>query len=143
MFVPVIVLFLIGGYLPAVAAVAAFLAGVVLIPILLPWIPTPNFSTKGLVLGGIVALPFAAAVFLQGTDGSLWIRLGGALAYLLVLPPVTAFLSLNFTGATTFTSRTGVKREIFAYIPVMAWMFGVGLVLSVGVVLAGLLGGVS
>ncbi|MGB6121483.1 MAG: mercury methylation corrinoid protein HgcA [Bacteroidota bacterium] len=143
MFVPVIVLFLIGGYLPAVAAVAAFLAGVVLIPILLPWIPTPNFSTKGLVLGGIVALPFAAAVFLQGTDGSLWIRLGWALAYLLVLPPVTAFLSLNFTGATTFTSRTGVKREIFAYIPVMAWMFGVGLVLSVGVVLAGLLGGVS
>jgi hypothetical protein len=143
MFVPVIVLFLIGGYLPALAAAAAFLAGVVLFPILLPWIPTPNFSTKGLVLGGIVALPFAAAAFLQGTDGSLWIRLGGALAYLLVLPPVTAFLSLNFTGATTFTSRTGVKREIFAYIPVMAWMFGVGIVLSLGVVLVGVLGGLS
>ena len=143
MVVTVIVLFLIGGYLPALAAAAAFLAGAALFPILLPWIPTPNFSTKGLVLGGVVALPFAAAAFLQGTGGSLWIQAGWALAYLLVLPPVTAFLSLNFTGATTFTSRTGVKREIFAYIPVMAWMFGVGIVLSMGVVLAGLLGGLS
>jgi hypothetical protein len=143
MFIAGLVLFLIGGILPALAAAAALLAGVVLFPILLPWIPTPNFSTKGLVLGGIVVLPFAVAAFLEGTDGSLWIQAGWALAYLLVLPPVTAFLSLNFTGATTFTSRTGVKREIFSYIPVMAWMFGVGLVLSMGVVLAGLLGGLS
>jgi len=143
MFITVLVLFVIGGSLPALAAAGAFLAGVVLFPILLPWIPTPNFSTKGLVLGGAVTLPFAAAAFIQGTGGSLWIQVGWALAHLLILPPVTAFLSLNFTGATTFTSRTGVRREIFAYIPVMAWMFGVGIVLSLGVVLAGLLGGLS
>jgi hypothetical protein len=43
---------------------------------------------------------------------------------------VTAFLALNFTGSTTFTSRTGVRREIFAYVPIMAWSFGAG-VLSV------------
>jgi len=39
--------------------VVAILAGVVLFPILLPWIPTRNFSTKGFILGGLVALPFA------------------------------------------------------------------------------------
>ena len=44
----------------------------------------------------------------------------------LALPPVTAYLSLNFTGATTFTSKTGVEREMATYVPVMAWLFGSG-----------------
>jgi hypothetical protein len=47
------------------------------------------------------------------------------------LPPVTAFLTLNFTGSTTFTSRSGVRREMFTYIPVMAWMFGIGILLTI------------
>jgi hypothetical protein len=101
---------------------------VVLFPILLPWLPTPNFSTKGLILGGIVALPFAAWALLSYPETGLWMRIAGALATLLLLPPLTAYIALNFTGATTFTSRTGVRREIFAYAPVMAWMFGIGLV---------------
>ena len=36
---------------------------------------------------------------------------------LLIIPAVTAYLALNFTGSTTFTSRTGVKKEIFRYVP--------------------------
>ena len=44
---------------------------------------------------------------------------------------MTAFLALNFTGSTPFTSRTGVRREIFAYIPYMAGMFGVGILLII------------
>lgn len=47
------------------------------------------------------------------------------------MPAVTAFLALNFTGATTFTSRSGVRREMFAYIPAMAWLFGSGILLSI------------
>ena len=50
------------------------------------------------------------------------------------MPPVTAFLSLNYTGGTTFTSWSGVKREIFAYVPVMAWMFAPGLLAAGGAV---------
>jgi hypothetical protein len=53
---------------------------------------------------------------------------------------VTAFLALNFTGATTFTSKSGVRREMFAYIPMMAWTFGVGIVLIIVFRLARLLG---
>jgi len=118
------------GPLAAVALVAAVLAGGALFPLLLPWIPTPNFSTKGLVLGGLIALPFAAVAG-GGAGAALWWRVAWALVCLLALPPVTAFLALNFTGATTFTSKTGVKREIFAYVPVMAWMFGGGIVLAI------------
>jgi hypothetical protein len=60
-----------------------------------------------------------------------WQRVGGALTYLLALPSVTAFLTLNFTGSTTFTSRSGVRREIFTYVPIMAWVFGIGIVLTI------------
>jgi hypothetical protein len=41
------------------------------------------------------------------------------------------YIGLNFTGSTTFTSRTGVRREIFAYIPWIAGMALLGGALSV------------
>jgi hypothetical protein len=47
------------------------------------------------------------------------------------MTPVVAYLALNFTGSTTFTSRTGVKREIFKYIPILAVMILSGIVLAV------------
>jgi hypothetical protein len=109
----------------------AILAGVVIFPILLPWIPTPNFSTKGFILGGMAAFPFALTVVFGTQDQALWQRAGWALVYMLAMPAVTAFLTLNFTGATNFTSRSGVSREIFAYIPRMAWMFGGSILLII------------
>jgi hypothetical protein len=54
-----------------------------------------------------------------------------ALACLLAMPAVTAFLALNFTGSTTYTSRSGVRHEIHTYVPFMAWTFGLGMVLTV------------
>jgi uncharacterized membrane protein len=133
--------FFVGGLVTAAAIIAAILAGVALFPILLPWLPTHAFSTKGFILGGIVALPFALTVFLGNPNTALWLRVVGALTYLLALPPVTAFLALNFTGSTTFTSRTGVRREMFAYIPVMAWTFGIGIVLAIAHASIRILGG--
>ncbi len=112
-------------------SMVAILTGVVLFPILLPWLPTPNFSTKGWILGSLAALPFAAGALLN-RSAHPWLQIGWALAALLTLPPVTAFLALNFTGSTPFPSRTGVRREIFRYIPPMAWSFGVGLILMIG-----------
>lgn len=131
-------LYFISGFLQAIAIASAFLAGSVLFPILLPWIPTPNFSTKGFILGVLVALPFAVIDFLSNPEIIFWQRIGWAIAYLLLLPPITSFVSLNFTGTTTFTSRSGVKREIFAYIPRMAWMIGGGVFISLTIVLINL-----
>jgi len=141
MAIAAVALFLLLGPLAAAGAVAAILAGVVLFPILLPWLPTHDFSSKGFILGGAVALPFALSTFWRNPDATWWLRAGGALTYLLPLPPVTAFLALNFTGSTTFTSRSGVRREIFTYVPAMAWMFGIGIVLTIVLVLARVWGG--
>jgi hypothetical protein len=136
MAIAALVLSLIVGPLAAAGAITAVMAGIVLFPILLPWIPTRDFGSKGFILGGLVALPFALAALLGKPDAALWLRAIEALAYLLGLSPVTAFLALLFTGATTFTSPSGVRREMFAYTSVMAWTFGAGIVLTI--VFAGL-----
>ena len=117
-------LLIVGLLLRSFGAAAAILAGVVLFPILLPWLPTKNFSTKGYF-----------------PDLVMWQRIGWALAYALIMPPITAFLALNFTGSSTFTSRTGVRREIFRYARSMAWMFGTGLILNIGLFVTKIVGG--
>ena len=134
-------LFFIGGLFASAAAVAAVLAGVVLFPIFLPWVPTTDFSVKGFILGGLVAAPFALRIFL-GIPGPEWLLRGAwALIFLLTMPPVTSYLALNFTGSTPFTSKSGVRHEIFAYIPVMAVMFGTGIVLAIALILIRTWGG--
>jgi hypothetical protein len=129
-----IVLYFLGGWISSLAAVVAVLTGVVLFPILLPWIPTHNFSTKGFLLGILAAIPFALSAFIRHPDWAWYHRLGQALEFLLAMPAVTAFIALNFTGSTTFSSRSGVKREMFAYIPAMAWTFGTGILLAIVVI---------
>jgi hypothetical protein len=125
-------LWFLAGPVAALAAIAAVVAGTVLFPALLPFIPTQDFSTKGLILGGVVAIPFAAA-FASAPGLPGWAITAGAVIPLLIMPAVTAYLALNFTGSTTFTSRTGVRKEIFRYVLVMALMAGTGV--TIGIVL--------
>ncbi len=110
-------MYFLGGWILSLAVVAAVLAGVALFPILLPWLPTHNFSSKGFIIGGLVALPFALSAFLVHPAWTWWQQVGAALGILLAMPAVSAFIALNFTGSSTFTSRTGVKREMYRYIP--------------------------
>jgi hypothetical protein len=124
------VLWFLAGPVAALAAITAVIAGTVLFPVLLPFIPTHDFSTKGFLLGCVVAIPFAL-IFAQSPDLPAWAAAAGAVTPLLIMPAVTAYLALNFTGSTTFTSRTGVKKEIFRYVPFMALMAGTGVVLGI------------
>jgi len=133
-----IALYFILGLTAALAALACVLAGVVLFPLLLPYIPVKDFSAKGLILGLLVALPFAYISFTG--SGSTTLNAIGSAGYLLAMPPVTAYLALNFTGCSTFTSRTGVRKEIFTYILPMAAMFGLGALIFIGLLVARLMG---
>jgi hypothetical protein len=128
--VAAILLWFLAGLPAALAAIAAVLAGAALFPALLPFIPTKDFSTKGLILGGIVAVPFAWS-WATAPALPLWAKVVAGLIPLLLIPAVTAYLALNFTGSTTFTSRTGVRKEIFRYIAPMACMAGAGTVLGI------------
>ncbi|KPL23093.1 MAG: carbon monoxide dehydrogenase [Bacteroides sp. SM1_62] len=121
------ILYLTVGLMPALALASAMIAGSVLFPVLLPWLPTKNFSTKGFILGGVVAFIFGSVHILNHSNQAWVFTLISTMAYILSLPPVTAFLALNFTGATTFTSRSGVRKEIYAYFPAMVWLFAAGM----------------
>jgi len=125
-----VLLYFVGGILLSLAVVATIVAGTVLFPILLPWLPTRDFSMKGFILGGLVALPFFLSSFLIHPGWAWWKQVGQAAGLLLAVPAVIAFIALNFTGSSTYTSRSGVKREIFKYIPAMALTFGTGIILT-------------
>jgi hypothetical protein len=139
MFIIAAFLWFLTGPVAALAAVSAVLGGTVLFPALLPYIPTQDFSTKGLILGLIIAIPFAVSF---GTNPALpgWANAAGAATALLIMPAVIAYFALNFTGCTPFTSRTGVKKEIFRYVMVMALMAGTGVVLGIALGASRLLG---
>lgn len=90
------------------------LAAVVLTPALLPWLPGRPFAVKGLWVG----LAFAALVVAYGASQAgyfhNWLSIA---ACLLALPAVASFLGMNFTGSSTYTSLSGVRREMRIAVP--------------------------
>jgi hypothetical protein len=125
-----IVGWLLGGWWLAIATVVSILTGTVLFPVLLPWLPFREFSLKGFVLGVLVMLPFAGWKVMEGGIPTLHLILSLA-GLLLFFPAVTAFVSLNFTGSTPFTSKSGVRLEMNRFIPLMAWLSGAGLLATI------------
>jgi len=89
----------------------AVVAGTIVVPIALPWLPTRSFAVKGAVAGLLWALIVLAATGWRGA---------AAAAALLLVGAVSAFLGLNFTGSTPFTSLSGVKKEMRLSMPAMA-----------------------
>ena len=106
--------------------VATFLASTILGPVLLPWLPGRAFSVKGTVLGlSLVGLLAMNSGFgLAGMDS--WLH---AAAWVLLIPALSSFVLMNFTGATTFTSLSGVLLEIRYALPMQKTAAVLGLVL--------------
>ena len=110
----------------AIAYAGAVFAGTVLTPALLPMIPGPAFSWKGWLLGLIWT---AAAVWQSGWfTQAQWPLAAG---YLLLLPSVSAYIAMNFTGCSTYTSPSGVLKEMKKALPLIvgATIIGAALVL--------------
>lgn len=102
------------GATELVAFFGAVVTGCVLTPILLPWIPGRAFSFKGALLG---LLWTVALVLLWG--GIPHFGYLKAVSFLLLLPAVSAYTAMNFTGSSTYTSPSGVNKEMRIAIPVM------------------------
>ena len=90
----------------------AVCAGSVLVPLLLPLIPARSFSLKGLLVGAVVN-----GAILHGAGLSRGMDPFEITASWLFFPAAAAFLALSFTGATTFTSPSGVRREVRTALP--------------------------
>jgi acetyl-CoA decarbonylase/synthase complex subunit gamma len=99
----------------------SYLAGCVLTPILLPFIPFKRFSLKGLVMGWLMAIFLLYFNFL-GTN------IIEITAWFLMIGGVLSFMAINFTGASTFTSLSGVQKEMKLSLPTQLCGTAVGFI---------------
>ncbi len=110
----------------AVLGFAALLSGAFLTPLLLPWIPFRSFALKGFLLGELAT---ALLVFLAGSEALANIYL---VAFSLVFfPAASSYLALQFTGSTSFTSISGVKKELKIALPLYIAAAAASLVLLI------------
>lgn len=90
-----------------VLGLLSVVSGAFLTPVLLPWIPGRSFALKGWLVG----LAGVATVHWGWRPDFLANPLGLGAAYA-GFPAASSCLALNFTGCTTFTSKSGVKKEL-------------------------------
>jgi hypothetical protein len=112
------------GLADFIAYVGAVITGTVITPLLLPVIPGRAFAWKGWLLGLFWTLAFICQ--------SGWFASGyllPSIGYLLALPALSAYLAMNFTGSSTYTSFSGVIKEMKIAVPLIALSFAVGVVL--------------
>ena len=95
----------------ALAYLLGLLAGAVVVPTLLPWLPMRQFYLKGILTG------LVAGLFVILSLGANITRLE-SLTLLLLTTVVSSYAAMNFTGATPFTSPSGVEKEMRQAIPI-------------------------
>jgi len=117
------------GLFSVMAFFSAIVAGAILTPLLLPWLPGRAFSLKGLSLGLLADAILLALRFDDLTTGAGRVEI---LAWLLLIPAVSAYLAMNFTGASTCTSLSGVKKEMRWALPLQIGAGIIGLILWIG-----------
>jgi hypothetical protein len=110
------------AFLAVLPFLVSVLIGSVLVPVLLPLLPFRAFAVKGLALG----LPYAAAWNLLAAPSVV----ERAATSLLILSTSSLF-ALIFTGSTTFTSVSGVRREVRAAFPILIPALALGALASV------------
>jgi acetyl-CoA decarbonylase/synthase complex subunit gamma len=114
------------GLFSILATLTVILVGTVLTPLLLPWLPGRAFSVKGLSLG---ILTVAAVMAFRWNDWITWTGRLEISAWFFLIPAASAFLAMNFTGASTYTSLSGVRKEMRWALPleIAAGIVGLGL----------------
>lgn len=110
------------GWKAALNLYSGYLAGSFLAPALLPWIPFRRFSLKGLVTGLAVATGLAAS-------GMLGSSVAEILSWTFMVTGLSSFMAMNFTGSSTFTSLSGVQKEMKTALPLQIGLVSTGLVL--------------
>ena len=117
------------GLFAVVALLLSLVMGAVLTPLLLPYLPGRAFALKGffLSIGGVL---FLLVIF--GGGGTSWAGILERLSWVFMVPAVTAFLAMDFTGASTYTSLSGVKKEMRWAVPLEIAGGAAGLCLWLG-----------
>ena len=110
---------------PAILKVClAYISGIVITPMFLPYIPGRRFSLKGFFAGVFV---FVILILLKVTGN----RVVEIASWFLVFTAISSFLAMNFTGSSTYTSLSGVKKEMKISVPIQIGFALIGIILQV------------
>jgi hypothetical protein len=90
---------------------------------LLPLLPFRAFSLKGLILGIISGLLLLVWQWEAISTPKAFL---GIMGWWLITAAITSFLAMNFTGASTYTSLSGVKKEMKIAVPLQITAAGCG-----------------
>jgi len=99
----------------------AYVTGCGITPALLPWIPFRRFALKGLLTGWLAAFILAYFHFLGKTNFEI-------ISWFLMIGSLSSFLAMTFTGTSTFTSLSGVQKEMKTAVPMQIGMAGLGVI---------------
>jgi len=88
----------------------AYASGIIITPIAMPYIPARSFAMKGFITGLMVYL---ILFFTNGLGNSLAEIIG----WFFLITGVSSFVAMNFTGSSTYTSLSGVKKEMKTAVP--------------------------
>lgn len=94
-------------YIPFLSAV---IAGGIITPLFLPYIPARSFTVKGLMVGIIAAVIINVAYHPPILSG---------MANFLLITVTSSLFALMYTGSTPFTSVSGVRREVKVAFPIL------------------------
>ena len=114
------------GLPSSLVLLAIYIAGAVFGSILLPYLPGKAFSLKGLWVGLLMLLVFGLFTPVLNSISASWFTM---VSWMLVIPAVTSFMVMNLTGTSTYTSLSGVRKEMVFAIPLqlLATVIGIGL----------------
>ena len=88
----------------------AYVSGIVITPMILPYIPFRSFALKGFITGLAV---YIILFFTHGLGNSLSEMFG----WFFFITGLSSFVAMNFTGSSTYTSLSGVKKEMKIAVP--------------------------
>jgi hypothetical protein len=104
----------------------AVLCGAFVTPVLLPLVPFRSFAIKGWIVG--MAGVAGSVMFFDPVPLRNVLLMTSAYA---LFPALSSYIALQFTGSTTFTGMSGVKKELKVGIPIYVVMAAISLVLAV------------
>ena len=92
----------------------AVLSGAFVTPLFLPWIPGRAFAWKGFIIGLVwaIGVTLFSSLYYEHNIAQIF-------SYILIFPAVSAFFAMNFTGSSTYTSLSGVIKEMKFAVPLI------------------------
>lgn len=109
-----------GGFPFLVLGLMSIFSGAFATPVLLPFIPFRSFAAKGWIAGMIFT---SAVIQIMKLD------ILPAISSYIFFPLASSYIALQFTGSTTFTGMSGVKKELRIGLPIYLAFIAISVIL--------------